>query len=299
MSTPDAPDTVTVRAHAKLNLFLRVLARETSGYHGIETLFTLVELADELTVTRIPRGIELSVEGAETGPVEENLVVRAARLVLTATGDRFGVRILLRKRIPVRAGLGGGSSDGAAALWAVNALSGSAVPGHEILQFATRLGSDVAFFAARVPLALGWGHGERLFQLPAPPSSPVLIAVPDFGVATADAYALLDAGRAAEPARGAVTLDREAFSSWGRIARLGGNDFESVMFSREPKLRELFEKVAETRPVLVRMSGSGSAIAAIYRSVADREAAALSVGKPGRLSLFPTETRPQPPATPA
>src|SRR6185503_5463540 len=102
------------------------------------------------------------------GPADENLAVRAARMVLDATGNRFGVTIKLRKRIPVRAGLGGGSSDGAAALLAVNALAGNAVPRHELLHFAARLGADVAFFATGAPLAVAWGRGVRLLRV-APP----------------------------------------------------------------------------------------------------------------------------------
>ena len=123
-----AAERVTIAAHAKLNLFLRILARETSGYHQIETAFTLLELADELVVRRTPRGVTLAVQGPDLGNPEENLAVRGARAVLEATGHRFGVAIELTKRIPVRAGLGGGSSDAAAALHAVNALAGNAVP---------------------------------------------------------------------------------------------------------------------------------------------------------------------------
>src|SRR5437762_543484 len=142
------PDTVSLNAHAKINLFLRILARESSGYHQIETAFSLLELADELEVSRSSSGVTLDVEGPDLGPSAENLAVRAARMVLEATGNRFGVSMKLIKRIPVRAGLGGGSSDGAAALQAVNALAGKPVPRHELLHFAARLGADVPFFAS-------------------------------------------------------------------------------------------------------------------------------------------------------
>ncbi|MDH3571897.1 MAG: 4-(cytidine 5'-diphospho)-2-C-methyl-D-erythritol kinase, partial [Gemmatimonadota bacterium] len=161
-------DRVAISAHAKANLFLRVLAREASGFHTLETLFTLLELHDLLTVERTEHGIELLVTGADTGPVEENLAYRAARMVLDATGHRFGVRMRLEKRIPVQAGLGGGSSDGAAALHAVNALLQHALPRPELLQFAAKLGSDVPFLASGAPLALAWGRGERLMRLPPP-----------------------------------------------------------------------------------------------------------------------------------
>ena len=130
---------LTIRAHAKTNLLLRVLAREESGYHDLETIFALLELHDTVHVERSAGGIELDVQGADTGPAEDNLASRAADLVLEATGRQFGVRITLEKRIPVQAGLGGGSSDGAAVLHAVNALADNAVPRHELLQFAAAI----------------------------------------------------------------------------------------------------------------------------------------------------------------
>src|SRR5690349_3311350 len=95
---------IRVLARAKLNLFLRILSREASGYHGIETLFTLIDLADEITIRRAASGIALTVEGAETGPAQDNLVVRAAELVLKATGQSAGLTIHVTKNIPVQAG---------------------------------------------------------------------------------------------------------------------------------------------------------------------------------------------------
>src|SRR5207247_6480114 len=112
-------DAVRIAAHAKVNLLLRILAREApAGYHQIETAFTLLDLADERVVTRTASGggIALTVHGPELGPPEQNLAVRAARAILEATGHKFGVALELTKRIPVRSGLGGGSSDAAAAL---------------------------------------------------------------------------------------------------------------------------------------------------------------------------------------
>ena len=283
-----------VLAHAKVNLFLRILAREASGYHQIETAFALLELADELIVRRTESGITLDAAGPDLGPSDENLAVRAARAVLDATGNRFGVAIKLVKRIPVRAGLGGGSSDAAAALHAVNALAGNAIPRQELMHFATRLGADVAFFASGAPLAVAWGRGERQLRLSAPPSLPVLIAVPPIAVATPDAYQWWDEQNPTPSSRGPVTLDAEALSSWGSIGRLGGNDFESVVFGKHPELRVLYEKVAQTAPLWVRMSGSGSAIAAVYKKESDREDAMQRLGEKNQ-RLIKTATR----ATPA
>jgi 4-diphosphocytidyl-2-C-methyl-D-erythritol kinase len=272
------PDRLSIHAHAKANLFLRVLARETSGYHSIETLFTLLELHDVLTVERIVSGIDLTVEGPDTGPTAQNLAYRAAEMVLAATGKRFGVRMHLEKRIPVMAGLGGGSSDGAAALTAVNHLADNAVPRHELLHFAAKLGSDVPFFGSGAAFALAWGRGERIFRLRPPKSAPVLVVVPPFGVSTGEAYDLVGAQHTLDARRGPVVLEDTAFDTWGNIGRLGGNDFESVVFAREPALRELFERLAETRPLLVRLSGTGAAVIAIYKSATDLDAAAEAVG---------------------
>jgi 4-diphosphocytidyl-2-C-methyl-D-erythritol kinase len=271
-------DAVRVAAHAKVNLFLRILARETSGFHQIETAFSLLELADELLVRRSDSGVTLEVDGPNLGPPDDNLAVRAARLVLDATGNRFGVNIKLIKRIPVRAGLGGGSSDGAAALHAVNALAGNAVPRHELLHFAARLGADVAFFAGGAALVVAWGRGERQFRLPAPPALPVLLAVPPVQVSTPDAYGWWDEQNRSPAPRGPVTLDGDALATWGSIGRLGGNDFETVVFAKHPELRALYERLAETGPVWVRLCGSGSAVAAVYKKEGERDDAAQRLG---------------------
>lgn len=284
-----------VLAHAKVNLFLRILAREASGYHQIETAFALLELADELIVRPTESGITLDVEGPDLGPADENLAVRAARAVLDATGNRFGVAIELTKRIPVRAGLGGGSSDAAAALHAVNALAGNAIPRQELMHFATRLGADVAFFASGAALAVAWGRGERQLRLNPPPSLPALIAVPPIEVSTPDAYKWWDAQNPAPTSRGPVTLDAEALSSWGSIGRLGGNDFEAVVFGKHPELRALYEKTAQTAPLWVRMTGSGSAIAAVYKKERDQDDAVQRLGeKQQRLIKTATRSSPAP-----
>jgi len=284
---------VRIAAHAKINLFLRILARETSGYHQIETAFALLELADDLDVRRTKSGVTLEVDGPDRpdlGPVDDNLAVRAARAVLEATGNRFGVALRLTKRIPVRAGLGGGSSDAAAALHAVNALAGNAVPRHELLHLAARLGADVAFCASGAPLALAWGRGERLFRLPAPPAAPALVAVPPVAVSTPDAYRWWDEANPTPGTRGPVSLDAEALATWGSIGRLGGNDFESLAFAKHPALRALYERLASTGPVWVRLCGSGSAVAAVYKKESEREDAAARLGEKQQ-RLIRTATR--------
>ncbi len=285
---------VTFAAPAKLNLFLRVLAREADGYHGVETLYCLVDLADTLRAERRDgRGVTIDVTGADVGPAEQNLAVRGAAAVLTATGDRFGVHLTLTKKIPVQAGLGGGSSDAAAALLAVNRLAANAVPRHELLQFAARLGSDVPFFLSGALLALGWGHGERLLRLPPLPAAPALLLSPATKVATAEAYGWVDAARQSSGRRGALALDLDALSRWGDIGRMAGNDFESPVFGRHPEIRSAFEALVGTHPLVCRMSGSGSTLFAVYRSTRDRDDARMMLGrKHGAVTATETLTSP-------
>jgi 4-diphosphocytidyl-2-C-methyl-D-erythritol kinase len=268
---------VRITAHAKLNLFLRILARETSGFHQIETAFALLDLADQLDVRRIDSGVRLEVDGPDLGPADENLAVRAARAVLEATGNRFGVSITLTKQIPVRAGLGGGSSDAAAALHAVNALAGNAVPRHERSTLPPSSARTSPLCERRAGGG-AWGRGERLLRIPAPPAMPVLLAIPPISVATPDAYAWWDHQNPSPSARGPLALDPDAFATWGSIGRLGGNDFEQPVFARYPELRALYEEVAGTGPIWVRMSGSGSAIAAVYKKESERDEAAQRLG---------------------
>ena len=273
-------ESVTRSAHAKVNLLLRVLAREADGYHGIETLFCRLELADELEARRTDTpGVTLEVSGAETGPAEENLAVRAARAALESIRRPFGVHLLLAKRIPVGAGLGGGSADAAAALSAVNALAGEAIPKAELLHLAARLGADVPFCLSGASLALGWGRGERLLTLEPLPRAPVLLVTPPVAVRTAEAYTWVDEARAGAGRRGALLLDPSSLSKWSDIARMGGNDFEAAVFGRLPAVRAAFEALATTHPLLCRMTGSGSAVFAVYRTERERDDAALMLGR--------------------
>jgi 4-diphosphocytidyl-2-C-methyl-D-erythritol kinase len=291
---------VTMPAHAKLNLFLRVLSRETDGFHGIETLFCLVTLADVLRAERREgRGVTIEVSGGETGPAAENLAVRAAAMVLDATGNRFAVHLSLEKKIPTGAGLGGGSSDAAAGLQLVNHLAANAVPRHELLQFAAKLGSDVPYFLTGAPLALSWSRGERLLRLPPLPSAPALLLSPPIPVNTAAAYGWIDSTRQPDNRRGALALDLDVLTHWGDVGRMAGNDFESPVFGRIPSIRSAFEALVGTAPLVCRMSGSGSTLFAVYRSERDRDDAVIRLGrKHGALTPVATLTHTAPGPSP-
>ncbi|MGH7617030.1 MAG: 4-(cytidine 5'-diphospho)-2-C-methyl-D-erythritol kinase, partial [Gemmatimonadaceae bacterium] len=180
-----------VSAQAKINLRLRVLARETSGYHGIETIFLRLDAGDGVRV-RITSGRALDCAGPAmpatgVGPMEKNLAYRAAVAYQEATGWPSGFAIEIEKRIPVGAGLGGGSADAGAVLRALDHLAPNPLA-VRLAELATPLGADVPFMTIENPMALAWSRGERLLPLHPPEARHVALVVPDFAVSTADAY---------------------------------------------------------------------------------------------------------------
>ena len=181
---------VQVNAQAKVNLRLRILARETTGFHQLETIFLRLELADVVRVRR-NRGHSLDVSGdanaAALGAVEKNLAWRAAHAYAQASGMRDGGAIELEKHIPIGGGLGGGSADAGAVLRALDAMSDRPLGEAKLLAIAATLGADVPFLTGTHVCALGWGRGERLFALEPPPQRYVTLLVPAFGVNTAEA----------------------------------------------------------------------------------------------------------------
>lgn len=275
----------TVRAPAKVNLSLRVLAREESGYHQIETLFCAVDLADDVEVVLQPRGTEddvalhLAWDSAlqpvqpQLGDPAANLAFRAARAFNRRADVRDAVAISLRKRIPAGAGLGGGSADAAAVLVAMNRLHGDRLADHELMDLGASLGSDVPFLLSGAPVALAWGRGTRILPLPPPPPAWGVLLMPRAVVATADAYAALAAARGnAAPAPAGVLRYAAA---WDAIGREAINDFEAVIFPHASPIADAWRALQRHEPVLVRMTGSGSCVFGVFgdRATADTAAA--------------------------
>lgn len=272
---------VAVEAPAKVNLVLRVGARRADGYHDVDTLFAAVGLCDRLRVERAAAGITVEVAGADLGDPRDNLVHRAARAYLDARGARGGVAIRLVKRIPVGGGLGGGSSDAAATLRCLDELFQPPMGGDALTEVARGLGADVAFFLSPSPLALGGGRGDQLTPLPPLPPRPVLLLGSRQGVGTAWAYSLLARGRAEGAGAGRpVPLAPDSCPDWAAVAAMAQNDFEEVIFTARPDLRESVISLRRTSPVLALMSGSGSTVFAVYR---DEESATRARGRIERI----------------
>jgi 4-diphosphocytidyl-2-C-methyl-D-erythritol kinase len=273
---------VVVEAPAKVNLRLRVLARESGGYHGLETLFCAISLGDAVRVEPGGPGIALRVEGAvDTGPPERNLVVRAAERFYRETGFPPAVRVELVKRVPSAAGLGGGSSDAAATLLALNALHGEPATRADLLRWSGGLGSDVPFFLCGSPLALAWSRGERLLVLPALPVRPVLVAHPGLPLPTPGAFARIAERRGGDYHPEPLALAWEALTSWEGVATLAVNDFEPVADERMPRLAAARRLLAATGAQIAMLSGSGAAVFGIFATGADLAGVAAALRAEG------------------
>jgi 4-diphosphocytidyl-2-C-methyl-D-erythritol kinase len=263
-----------VAAQAKLNLHLRVLSREATGYHSIETIFHRIDLADDVVVSITDGERTIDVVGAETGPAESNLAFRAAALYASQAGWPAGFRIELEKRIPVGAGLGGGSADAAAVLRALNFLSPRPLPVQGLLELASQLGADVPFLASGAVMALAWGRGERMLECAPLPRRDILLMTPGFSVATADAYRWLDEDRLSETGEdiaagnAPLLIDPLALTTWDAIAGFARNDFERVVAARHPRLEGYLEALRRSRASIAQMTGSGSMIFGVLDSPA-------------------------------
>lgn len=267
--------TLSVRALAKINVDLRILNKRPDGYHDLRTIFQTVSLADTIEIEYGRGRTQINIKSNLNIP--DNLIVKAADSILEMTGATGRIGFVLKKRIPLGAGLGGGSSDAAAVLLALPVLLQKPLPVEKLMELAASLGSDVPFFLLG-GTAAGLGRGTELFPLPDLPSLPALLISPGIHVSTTSAYQAL--GRKlttsdASPMMNAfqrVTWligQSQASADWGV-----GNDFESVVFAQHTQLKSIKGKLLKlgARPAL--MSGSGSTIFGIFANHQLRDRAA-------------------------
>jgi 4-diphosphocytidyl-2-C-methyl-D-erythritol kinase len=263
-----------VEAQGKINLFLRVLSREPSGYHQLETLFQRIALADSVSVSTAASGRSLDCSGADVGPVEKYLAWRAAVAFADAAGGPKSFHIEIEKRIPVGGGLGGGSADAAAVLRALNALAEKPLNDSALAAIAFSLGSDVPYLLSTHALALGAGRGEKLFPLQPLPAREVILAVPPFGVSSADAFGWFAEQKAVRNSGTRATLPVGRKLEWRTIAALAANDLEGVVIAHHPEIAQMRDSLRERGAILAQMSGSGSTVFGVFEGqvkLLDRE----------------------------
>ena len=282
------PRPITVRAHAKVNLDLRVLGVRADGYHELRTVFQTIELHDTLVCSDHPGTFTLKCRTPGVPLDSANLVWKAAAALWTALGRAGEIRdalIQIDKRIPVQAGLGGGSADAAAALIALARLWGGA-PMTLLREVGATIGADVPFFLSG-GTALGLGRGEEIYPLVDLPPHFVVIVRPPFGVSTAEAYAWYDEDRAA----GQRDENREFQQlpvPWPSRAAQMINDLEPPVLRRHQEIGALKAQLRDAGAMAAAMSGSGSAVFGLFRSRQAAERAVKPLSRNGARALVNT-----------
>jgi len=249
-----------VRAPAKINLSLRILNKRPDGFHEIETLIAPISLFDEIEIERQSRWIDFQCDDPSIPHGDDNLVVRAARAFFDSTKQKSGISITLKKKIPHGAGLGGGSSDAASTLIALNELFETNLPREALAKLSESIGSDVPFFIFQSP-AICKGRGELVTPMKLPEPLSILLLKPEFGVSTAWAYQRWEDSH---PIPG-VTYESQEFASQTFVNDLERPVFEKFVFLAQVKMWLL--KQSEVAAAL--MSGSGSTMFAVMRPNTD------------------------------
>jgi len=276
--------TAKVKAPAKINLTLDVLNRRKDGYHNIESIMQTVELADAVFLQTTSRDIRLETDTSRIPPGQENLAWQAARLMFDEFGLGGGIKIILEKRIPVQAGLAGGSTDAAAVIRGIAEIFDLELKSQRVLNIAARLGSDVSYFLFGGTTLVS-GRGERIWELPDLPAQEICLLKFPFGLATPRIYRAWRGRKNLHRSRKALPA---VFSgSWEEIKKEVGNDLEKSAIKKAPVIRKVLETLRKEGIEPAHLSGSGPTIV-IYEHPPDWLQKMLA---PFRVKLVPTRTR--------
>lgn len=277
MLSQRSADGVTVWAPAKVNLFLEVLARRPDGYHEIATLMVAINLFDTLEFKEeFPDGVHLSCDHPDVPTGPENLIVRAAGLLRGRHAPDRGVRVTLRKRIPMAAGLAGGSTDAAATLLGLDQLWGLGLGPARLTELGAELGSDVPFFFSG-PAAFCTGRGEKVD--PVRPKKPLdlVLVCPREGLATAAVYRNVTVP--ASPVSGDAMRAAVEAGDAEAVGRLLHNRLQEPAERLRPEVCALRERLAALAPAGQLMSGSGSSVLAVCRDAGEALRVARGLGE--------------------
>lgn len=276
-------DKTTQRAYAKINIGLDVLRRRADGYHEVKMIMQTVDIYDELVLERRKQpGIELRMDNSELPSGGDNLICRAADLLFREKKITEGVNISLTKRIPIAAGMAGGSADAAAALRGVNELFDLGYSLKELQALGVGLGADIPYCLAGGTM-LSEGIGEILTPLPAPPAAHLVIAKPDINVSTAFVYGNLHADRLAwHPDIDGMIAALQKGDLDGITGRLG-NVLETVTVKAHPVIEQIKELLRKQGAENALMSGSGPTVFGIFKEKETAARAAEAVER-GRLA---------------
>jgi 4-diphosphocytidyl-2-C-methyl-D-erythritol kinase len=251
---------IQIKSYAKINWTLDVLFKREDGFHELRTIYQTVSLYDRLRISDTSGGIEITCNDSRVPADETNLAHRAATALRWATGVTAGARIEIEKRIPVAAGLGGGSSNAAAALVGLARLWRVEVTKREMVGLAMNLGSDVPFFLVG-GTALGIGRGEEVYPIEQARCEHLLLVNPGFAVSTAGAYGRLSRLTRAESPR---IIPFTLFAANAALPLAASNDLEPVVSAAHPEIAELKRSLLSLGAQHALMSGSGATVFGVF-----------------------------------
>lgn len=262
---------ITVRAPAKINLILRVLGRRVDGFHNLWSVMQTVGLEDDIAIrlSQNRADLRLQCNDSSLSTDQTNLVIRAAAAVLQRCERTLGLEIVLTKRIPMGAGLGGGSSDAAATIIGLNRLLNLGWSAGEMVEVGQALGSDVPFFFF-APSAVVTGRGEHVTSVRIKGNRWIVLVNPGFSVETKWAYQELSSTWTQVPALShhQAVLDWEREISWDQIVHAAENDFEAPVFAAHPDLRAIKRDLVTQGADVALLSGSGATVFGVFRDEA-------------------------------
>lgn len=267
---------LTLKAPAKINLFLKVLNRRSDGYHEIESLMQKIELFDVLHLSRQGEAISLSCPGTTLPEDQENLVYQAAHSFFSTTGTKPGIKIILEKNIPVAAGLGGGSSDAATVVNGLNILFNTNLGREQLIDITRPLGADMPFFVQDCSAAMATGIGDCIQQVESMQGVSIVLVNPGFGVSTKWAYENFPLTSNSNPyilARG-PKMPKNFHAAAPSLYEELGNDLEVVTISRYPEIGDIKKELKKGGAATSLMSGSGPTVFGLFLS---EEAAKRSI----------------------
>ncbi len=284
---------ITVLAPAKINLVLRIFDRRPDGFHNLWSIMLTVGLEDELQISLQPdrEDIQLRCDTADLAADQSNLVYRAAAAVVARMQKPVGLRIQLRKRIPMGAGLGGGSSDAAATLLGLNRLLQLEWSPAELAAIGQTLGSDVPFFLF-APSAVVTGRGETVRPVSMKGAGWVVLINPGFGIDTKWAYQELAATRGAVRPLSEIQrhMDGQPTFTWEQVTVAGENDFEAPVFAAHGDLKDIKQSLLSHGAALALLSGSGATVFGLFADPTTAQQAAAQFAKYQNLKVFVVPT---------
>ncbi|HEX3031440.1 MAG TPA: 4-(cytidine 5'-diphospho)-2-C-methyl-D-erythritol kinase [Bacillota bacterium] len=270
-----------IEAYAKVNLTLDVLGKRDDGYHEVEMVMQSVSLADTISLTKEATGVTISCDHPGVPRGEGNLAYRAAAALKEATGYRGGLAIQITKRIPLEAGLAGGSADAAAVLSGMNTLCQLGLSWEELMRIGGSLGSDVPF-CIKGGTALATGRGEIITPLPSVPTLTMVLVKPDFGVSTAQVYGKFRRDRVLAPPDNPAMLQAIKKGDKAAIIRQVANALESVTLVEYPQVAVVKQYLTELGAKGVLMSGSGPTVFGFIDSAEEAQVVAGKMRRYGQ-----------------